>query len=60
MLAYSEVFQTQQERREVWLIYPYLPGLSRQLMPISLPGNRDLYLHTVDLTAAHADDIGHR
>ncbi|MGX9687530.1 McrC family protein [Deinococcus wulumuqiensis] len=50
MLAYSEVFQAQQAIKEVWLIYPHLPGLPESLTPIALPGERVLQLCTVRLS----------
>ena len=50
MLAYSTVLQQDQRPAEVWLIYPWVPGLSQKLPVVAYPGHRTLRLVTVDLT----------
>ena len=57
MLAYSEVFQRDlalsATAKDLWLIYPRLPGLPDVSVPIRLAGGATLRIITVDLE--HAD-----
>ncbi|WP_104992438.1 McrC family protein [Deinococcus sp. NW-56] len=49
LLAYSEVFQGRDGRRDVVLLYPELPGLPRRFGPLTLPSGSALHVQTVPL-----------
>ena len=49
LLAYSEVFQGQDGRRDVVLLYPELPGLPEHFDPLILPSGSALHVQTVPL-----------
>ncbi|MVN87613.1 hypothetical protein GO986_12635 [Deinococcus sp. HMF7620] len=49
MLSYSAAFQHEMGHRELWLIYPHLPGLPDNFPEIELPEHRYLKVVTVKL-----------
>lgn len=54
MLAYSEIFQSKQPKKALWLLYPRLPGLPPVSQAIQLgspqwPHERHLSIVTIDL-----------
>ena len=52
MVAYSEIFQDPTDQREVWLIYPQVPGLPAMPQAFELKLGQKLRIVTVDLNAA--------
>lgn len=49
MVAYSEIFQQAGEQREVWLVYPQVPGLPDSLPVFKLKRAQLIRIVTVDL-----------
>lgn len=52
MVAYSEVFQKAENQREIWLIYPQVPGLPDSHPTFQLRLGQILRIVTVDLNVA--------